>query len=181
MKVQQSHNQSERPVLQLRRGRGQRLLWTALAVVAIATVAIYALLGLGEGKFDYAKADALYLAERAKWDTVPRPTYEYGRPIADLSNPARLEQDFPTTGGKGTQSSVKQRIAKLRADHNQLKQIHAGYQQRPTEDLKKQGLELKQKVQTELNSLMKLAHHYNYTQGLQEGEQMQRELNEMSF
>lgn len=109
--------------------------------------------------------------------------YEFGRPVESLVDEGDFSGGAVTgkgQGGKGGQS-VKQRVKAVRAKYHKLQDIYANYRRKPTPELAKQGKQLKEEVGNELDELMPLARQYDYQEGIDEGNDMRREMQSMNF
>ena len=69
----------------------------------------------------------------------------------------------------------------VRAKYHKLQSVYANYQRKPSPELAKQGKQLKEEVSNELDELMPLAKQYDYQEGIDEGNDMRREMQTMNF
>ncbi len=109
--------------------------------------------------------------------------YEFGRPVESLVDDGDFSGGATAGKGKGGQGgqSVKQRVKAVRAKYHKLQNVYASYQRKPSPELAKQGKQLKEEVGNELDELMPLAKQYDYQEGIDEGNDMRREMQTMNF
>lgn len=168
--------------------RKQTILW-CVAAIAVAACAATAVMHPGAVRRAYSKVaddEPKQLFTPSASDST-RGQYEFGKPVESLVNEAGVDTDSTqqgAQGGKGggmSRQSVKQKVRTVRAKYHTLQDVYARYQQAPTAQLAAQGKKLKDEVNSGIDELMPIARQYDYQKGIDEANDMRRNMQKMNF
>lgn len=168
--------------------RKKTILWCVAAIV-VAACAATAVLHPGAVKQAYSRltdSEPKQLFTPSASD-LARGQYEFGKPVESLVNEAGVDTDSTqqgAQGGKGggmSRQSVKQKVRAVRAKYRTLQDVYARYQQAPSAQLAAQGKKLKDEVNSGIDELMPIARQYDYQKGIDEANDMRRNMQKMNF
>lgn len=177
-------NTDKQEIIKLDNRKARRNLLLFMLVVALVTAVYFFYTDKGQALLD----EKLGRDSTSQADTVlsftPQEVYEFGEPIEDLTDPesnASEDDGYDDNPSANDQESVKQKVNTTRAKFNQLKQVDAAYRKHPTDETRERGLKLKKEVTDNLDELTPLAERYNYQEGINEANDMRRQMQKMTF
>ncbi len=169
--------------------RNRTILWS-LAAIVVAACAAMALRHPGLARQAYQKVadgdEPKQLFTPSASDSI-RGQYEFGKPVESLVNEAGVDTDSTqqgAQGGKGggmSRQSVKQKVRAVRSKYHTLQDVYVRYQQAPSAQLAAQGKKLKDEVNSGIDELMPIARQYDYQKGIDEANDMRRNMQKMNF
>ena len=117
-----------------------------------------------------------------------KPDYEFGAPVDDVTaqrifdDPARDTVPPDSTARKEpVRNQIEQKVHETQTRFDELKRVHAQWQQKPTPALRRRGRQLREQVLVDVVQLMPPARRYHYRYGVELATSVRDEAQAMTF